>query len=42
MPMPCRIAAGRIASPELTLNERPLGCTLTWKGPAGLGALVIV
>src|SRR6185369_12457312 len=42
IPMPCRMAAGRIASPELTPNERPLGCTVTWKGPAGLGALVMV
>ena len=27
--------------PGSTLNERPLGCTVTWKGPAGAWALVM-
>src|SRR5690242_12052817 len=38
--MPWRIAAARIASPGSTLKERPLGCTVIWKGPAGVAAVM--
>src|SRR4051812_48983727 len=41
MPMPWRIAAARMGSPASTPNERPLGCTVTWKAAAGAGALVM-
>src|SRR4051812_34223163 len=41
MPMPWRMAAGKIASPPSTLNARPLGCTVTLNGPAGASTLVI-
>lgn len=35
------MAAGRMASPGLALNDRPLGCTVIWKGPAGAVAAVM-
>src|SRR3954468_18479936 len=41
MPMPWRIAAGRIASPASTSNERPLGWAVTLKGPGVAEGLVI-
>ena len=40
--MPCRMAAGRIASSGFTENVRPLGSTLTWNVAVEGVALVIV
>src|SRR4051812_29661733 len=39
--MPWRMAAASRASSALVLKVRPLGCTVTWKGPAAASALVI-
>src|SRR6478752_5769950 len=38
--MPWRIAAASMVSPGSTLKERPLGCTVIWKGPAGVAAVM--
>src|SRR6478609_8334558 len=40
--MPWRIAAASSASSPFALKVLPLGCTVTWKGPAAAGALVMV
>src|SRR4051812_27139891 len=40
-PMPWRMAAASRASSALVLKVRPLGCTVTWNGPAAAGALVM-
>src|SRR4051794_21183957 len=42
MPMPWRMAAGRMASPGSALNWRPLGWTVIWKGPVGAVAAVML
>src|SRR3954465_15910979 len=39
--MPWRMAAASSASSALALKVRPLGCTVTWNGPAAAGALVM-
>ncbi len=41
MPTPWRMAAESSASSALALKVRPLGCTVTWKGPAAASALVM-
>src|SRR6476661_10543523 len=39
--MPWRIAAASSASSPFALKVLPLGCTVTWNGPAAAGALVM-
>src|SRR5437764_878979 len=42
MPMPWRMAAGRMASPASAKKVRPLGCTMIWNGPAAAVAAVML